>query len=101
MRGAKYSVPVRFAARRFDVRVGVETIEVFDGRTIVARHARSPKVEENVVLDDYLEVLALKPGPSREPHSPVPAPVEPSVPHTMRTGARPAIASVTAEARRC
>jgi len=62
VRGAWYSVPARLAGRRLEARIGAETIEVFDGRTMVARHARSPKREENLVLDHYLEVLALKPG---------------------------------------
>ena len=33
-----------------------------DGAKVVARHPRSQKGEENLVLDHYLEVLAYKPG---------------------------------------
>lgn len=62
VRGAWYSVPARLVRRRLEARIGAETIEVLDGKTVVARHARSPKGEENLVLDHYLEVLALKPG---------------------------------------
>ena len=62
VRGAWYSVPARFAARRLDVRIGAETVEVFNGRTLVARHPRGLKGEEHLVLDHYLEVLAFKPG---------------------------------------
>ncbi|MBO0894845.1 MAG: IS21 family transposase, partial [Acidimicrobiales bacterium] len=62
VRGAWYSVPARLAGRRLEVRIGAEMIEVYDGRTVVASHPRSLKGEENLVLDHYLEVLALKPG---------------------------------------
>lgn len=62
VRGAWYSVPVRYASRRLDVRIGAEAIEVLDGKAVVARHERSLKGQENLVLDHYLEVLALKPG---------------------------------------
>jgi transposase len=61
-RGAFYSVPARYSGRRLDVRVGAETIEALDGKRVVAHHPRSQKGEENLVLDHYLEVLALKPG---------------------------------------
>jgi transposase len=57
-----YSVPVRYSGRRLDVRVGAETIEVLDGSRVVAAHTRGRKGEEHLVLDHYLEVLALKPG---------------------------------------
>jgi transposase len=62
VRGAWYSVPARFAGRRLEARVGAEVVEVLDGARVVARHPRSHKGEENLVLDHYLEVLALKPG---------------------------------------
>ena len=62
VRGAWYSVPVRYAGRRLDVRVGAETIEALDGARVVAPHVRSLKGQENLVLDHYLEVLAIKPG---------------------------------------
>jgi hypothetical protein len=58
-----YSVPVRFVGRRIEVRLGAETIEVFDGSRVVALHARLvAKGAESLVLDHYLEVLAIKPG---------------------------------------
>jgi len=62
VRGAFYSVPARYCGRRLDCRVGAETIEVLDGATVVSWHPRSQKGEENLVLDHYLEVLAIKPG---------------------------------------
>ena len=62
VRGAWYSVPARYAGRRVDVRIGAETIEALDGARVVAAHPRSLKGEENLVLDHYLEVLAIKPG---------------------------------------
>ncbi len=62
VRGCLYSVPARFAGRRLDVRVGAETVEVLDGPRLVAFHARGLKGDEVLVLDHYLEVLAIKPG---------------------------------------
>jgi transposase len=62
VRGALYSVPARYAGRRFDVRVGAEQVEVLDGATAIAAHSRARKGDEVLVLDHYLEVLALKPG---------------------------------------
>jgi len=62
VRNCLYSVPVRFAGRRLDVRVGAETVEALDGATVVARHPRGLKGDEVLVLDHYLEVLAIKPG---------------------------------------
>jgi len=58
-----YSVPVRFAGRRIDVRLGAETVEAFDGKSVVADHARAvAKGTEILVLDHYLEVFRIKPG---------------------------------------
>lgn len=58
-----YSVPARFAGKRLDVMLGAETVEVFNGSRLVARHARAlHKGSEVLVLDHYLEVLARKPG---------------------------------------
>ena len=62
VRGAFYSVPARYSDRRLDVRVGAESVEALDGAKVVARHPRSQKGEENLVLDHYLEVLSYKPG---------------------------------------
>jgi transposase len=62
VRNCLYSVPVRYAGRRLQARVGADTIEVLDGSAVVARHARSIKGDEVLVLDHYLEVLAIKPG---------------------------------------
>ena len=62
VRGAWYSVPAHFCGRRLDAMIGAEIIEVLVGATVVARHPRSRKGEENLVLDHYLEVLAVKPG---------------------------------------
>jgi transposase len=62
VRNCFYSVPVRFAGRRLDVRVGAEWVEALDGATVVARHPRGLKGDEVLALDHYLEVLAVKPG---------------------------------------
>jgi transposase len=62
VRNCLYSVPARHAGRRLDVRVGAETIDVLDGPAVVARHERGLKGDEVLVLDHYLEVLAIKPG---------------------------------------
>ncbi len=62
VRQCRYSVPVRYAGRRLDVRLGAEMVEVLDGASVVAGHPRARKGEEVLVLDHYLEVLRLKPG---------------------------------------
>lgn len=62
VRGCLYSVPAAHVGRRVDVRVGAERIEALDGAVVVASHARSLKGDEVLVLDHYLEVLAIKPG---------------------------------------
>jgi transposase len=60
-----YSVPVRLAGRRVQVRLGAHQLEVLDpgsGR-VVATHQRSlHKHTQDLLLDHYLEVLARKPG---------------------------------------
>ena len=62
VRSCLYSVPARYVGRRVEARVGAETIDVFDGATVVARHARGLKGDEVLALDHYLEVLVVKPG---------------------------------------
>ena len=63
VRGSRYSVPVRFAGRRIDVRCGARTIEAIVAGQFVARHERSlRKGAEVLVLDHYLELLVRKPG---------------------------------------
>lgn len=62
VRGCLYSVPARYSGRRLDVRVGAESVDVLDGAAVVAAHARGLKGDEVLVLDHYLEVLAVKPG---------------------------------------
>jgi transposase len=62
VRGCLYSVPARHVGKRLDVRVGAETVDVFDGAVVVARHARGLKGDEVLALDHYLEVLAIKTG---------------------------------------
>jgi transposase len=58
-----YSVPVRYVGRRVDVRLGADTVEVIDGRQLVAVHERlTGRGGESLMLDHYLEVLAVKPG---------------------------------------
>ena len=62
VRGCLYSVPARYVARRVEVRVGAETVEVLEGAKVAARHVRGLKGDEVLALDHYLEVLAFKPG---------------------------------------
>lgn len=62
IRSCLYSVPARYVGRRLDARVGAETIDVYDGATVVAHHPRGLKGDEVLALDHYLEVLAVKPG---------------------------------------
>jgi transposase len=58
-----YSVPVRYAGRRVNVRLDAETVEALDGSRVVATHTRLvAKGSESLVLDHYLEVLRIKPG---------------------------------------
>jgi len=58
-----YSVPARYTGRRLPVRLGARTVEVYDGSTLVAAHARAVgRYVEVLDLDHYLEVLAVKPG---------------------------------------
>ena len=45
-----YSVAVRYVARRIDVRVGADTIEIVDGTSVVARHVRGLHGEEILAL---------------------------------------------------
>jgi transposase len=62
VRGCLYSAPARLVGRRVDVRVGAETIEILDGRQVIAAHPRGLKGDEVLTLDHYLEVLNHKPG---------------------------------------
>jgi hypothetical protein len=63
VRSCRYSVPVRFVGRRVRVLLRAREVIVFDGRAEVARHHRSTiKDSQTLVLDHYLEVLAIKPG---------------------------------------
>ena len=60
-----YSVPVRLARRRVQVRLGARHLEVLDpvGGAIVAVHRRSAhKGSQDLQLDHYLEILTRKPG---------------------------------------
>ena len=62
MRQNFYSVPVRFVGQRVDVRLGADTVTAVDGDLRnVAEHVRlSGKHGESLVLDHYLETLALQ-----------------------------------------
>ena len=55
-------MPVCHVGKRVDVQIGAETIDVYDGAQLVARHARGLKGDEVLALDHYLEVLAIKTG---------------------------------------
>jgi hypothetical protein len=63
VRQSFYSVPVRFAGRRIDVRLGADRVSALDGAAVVATHPRAQgKGTEVLELDHYLEVLCIKPG---------------------------------------
>lgn len=63
VRMVKYSVPARFIGRKVRVSLRASELVVFDGRTVVAKHARiAAKHGQSVQLDHYLEVLKTKPG---------------------------------------
>jgi hypothetical protein len=63
VRTARYSVPVRFIGRKVRVSLRATEIQVFDGRTLIARHPRTvARGGQCVQLDHYLEVLRIKPG---------------------------------------
>lgn len=62
VRAVHYSVPAGLARRRVDVRLSAESVEVFNGSTLVACHVRGRKGEQVLALDHYLEVLTHKPG---------------------------------------
>ena len=63
VRQSYYSVPVRYAGRRIEVRLGATTVTAVDAGTVVATHTRSlHKGSEDLVLDHYLEVMGRKPG---------------------------------------
>lgn len=63
VRQSFYSVPIRYAGRRMQVRLGAETVEVLDAGRPVATHPRAAhKHMQILVLDHYLEILARKPG---------------------------------------
>ena len=58
-----YSVPIRLAHRRVEVRVQAQQIEVVHNGQVVAVHRRSyGRNDERLVLDHYLELLRYKPG---------------------------------------
>ncbi len=92
VRMAHYSVPARLIGRRVKVSLRASELVVFDGRTEVARHARSVrKGSQSLLLDHYLEVLARKPGalPGATALARRPAPRERSPAPTTRSGRRP------------
>jgi transposase len=63
VRMAYYSVPARLIGRRVKVSLRASELVIFEGRSEVARHARSVrKGSQSLLLDHYLEVLARKPG---------------------------------------
>ena len=63
VRQSYYSVPVRLAGRRVDVRLGAREVRILEDCRVVACHVRSlHKGSEDLVLDHYLEVLLRKPG---------------------------------------
>jgi len=58
-----YSVPVTAMGRKVTVRLGANTVALFDGPRLLVTHDRAPgKGREVLVLDHYLETLIHKPG---------------------------------------
>jgi transposase len=58
-----YSVPVTVMGRKVTVRLGANTVALYDAATLLVTHDRSPgKGREVLVLDHYLETLTHKPG---------------------------------------
>jgi transposase len=58
-----YSLPIRLAHRRVEVRLHAQHVEVFHHGQCVATHARLyTRHGEQLLLDHYLELLRLKPG---------------------------------------
>jgi transposase len=63
VRQCYYSVPARLAGRTLQGRLGATSVEMLDGRAVVARHVRLVhRGEQHLELDHYLEVLVHKPG---------------------------------------
>jgi len=58
-----YSVPVTVMGRKVTVRLGANTVALYDDAHLLATHDRAPgKGREVLVLDHYLETLTHKPG---------------------------------------
>jgi transposase len=58
-----YSVPVTVMGRKVTVRLGANTVALYDDARLLATHDRAPgKGREVLVLDHYLETLSHKPG---------------------------------------
>jgi hypothetical protein len=70
------SPAARYAGRRLEVRLGPTHLTVYDGLVINADYARSlRKSGEDLLLDNYLEVLSCKPSAFAGRHcGPHPAP---------------------------
>jgi len=63
VRQSSYSIPVRSAGLRIDVRLGADSVLAMDGTNVVVRHLRAlGKGAQVLDLDHYLEVLHIKPG---------------------------------------
>ncbi len=63
VRQCYYSVPARLVGRRLSARLGASFVELYEGATTVARHARLVhRGDSHLVLDHYLPVLFHKPG---------------------------------------
>jgi len=63
VRQCAYSVPARLIGKTVRVSLRASELLVFDGKTLVARHARAVhRGSQTLLLDHYLEVLVRKPG---------------------------------------
>jgi hypothetical protein len=63
VRTNRYSVPVHLVGRQVRVQLHASHLDVYDGRTQMARHERlMAKASSRLDLDHYLEALVRKPG---------------------------------------
>lgn len=63
VRSNRYSVPVRWIGRRVRVLLHASTVQIYDGRVLVAEHERMmTKGGARLDLDHFLEALLRKPG---------------------------------------
>jgi transposase len=61
--GHCYSVPEKYLMADLRVGIGIESIDIFDGNTLIVSHRRQFTLgTDSLILDHYLDQLARKPG---------------------------------------